>query len=835
MLSLPLILLTVAGLFVLVGSLQPLAMRLNLPPSVLLAVVGTLIGIGAGVLLRSDLTDALDQIAALLLDFPITSKGFLFIFLPILLFEAALAIDVRRMMDDAAPIFLLAVVAVLVTTAVIGFILQPVSGLPLAACLLVGAIVATTDPAAVIAIFRDLGAPPRLTRLVEGESLLNDAAAIALFSALLSLLLTGREEPIGTTLLIFLNAFAGGALFGMLLARLMMEVVPWLRDSRLAEATFTLALPYLAYILADRWLEVSGVVAVVAAGLVVSALGPSRFTPENRTFLHELWGQLSFWAGSLVFILASMLVPRLMLGATAWDALLIGIVALAALAARALVLFGLLPLLSIAGLAERVSHRFKLVLLWGGLRGAVTLALALAVTENRLLDEDLQRFVAILATGYVLFTLLFNGTTLRPLMHLLRLDRLSPVDQALRQQVLTLALDDVRRAVKQVAQGHRIGSGPLEAVLQPYEQRIREAAPDEHLEQRLSQRDRVGLGLASLAIRERELVLEHFRHRSVSRRILERLLLATDRLIDGTRSGGRLGYVRAARRRIAFSPGFKLAHALHRWVRIDRPLVMALADRFEALLVERMVLGELERFTRRRMSAVLGERVAELLNEVLSQRLAAVDRALDALKLQYPAYADALERRFLRQNALRVELLEYRTLFDEGLIGPELLNALTREVQARRAEVWRRPELDLRLDTAELVAQMPLFEGLDEQQRARISALLKPRVAVPGERLMSRGERGDHMVFISSGAVEVIRDRHRIRLGRGDFVGELALLGKRRRQAHVTTLGYCRLLVLAEEDLRALFETEPELEERIRAVADRRVAMNRGIDRPAAE
>ena len=834
MLSLPSILITVAGLLVLIGALQPLAVRLNLAPSVLLAVVGTLIGVGAGVLIRADLTPATDQIAELLLDFPITSQGFLFIFLPILLFEAALAIDVRRMLDDAAPIFLLAVVAVLITTAAVGFSLQPVSDLPLAACLLVGAIVATTDPAAVIAIFRDLGAPGRLTRLVEGESLLNDAAAIALFAALLSLLITGREETVGEGVLAFLSTFAGGAAFGALVARLVMGLVPWLGDSRLAEATFMLALPYIAYILGERLLGVSGVLAVVAAGLVVSAMAPSRFRPENRTFLHELFGQLSFWAGSLVFILASMLVPRLMLGATAYDALLIGVVIAAALAARALVLFGLLPLLSAGGLAERVSHRFKLVLLWGGLRGAVTLALALAVTENRLLIEDIQRPVAILATGFVLVTLLINGTTLRPLIHLLKLDRLSPLDRALRQQVLALALDDVRHAVREVAGAHRIGEGPLADVIGPYERQIADAAAEGEIDSRISQRDRVGLGLTALAVRERELVIEHFRHRSVSRRILERLLGAADRLIDRARAEGRLGYIRAARNSLRFTWTFRAAHAAHRWIRIDRPLVRVLADRFEFLLVERMVLTELDRFVQGRMSRILGRRVADLIHEILAQRSASIGQALDALRLQYPAYADALERRFLRQNALRLEMEEYRVLFDEGLIGPELLGDLIRDVQARRSTVWRRPPLDLGLDTEQLVRQVPLFDGLDEVQLARVSALLQTRFAVPRERLITRGERGDRMYFISSGAVEVTVGRQRIRLGRGDFFGELALLGRRRRQADVTALGYCRLLVLLEDDLRALLATDPGLAERLDEVAERRIAMNREVRRRAS-
>ena len=119
-----------------------------------------------------------------------------------------------------------------------------------------------------------------------------------------------------------------------------MMLVPWLRDSRLAETTLTLALPYLVYILSERYFEVSGVTAVVVAGLEVNAQGRRRLAPQNRAFLHDIWQQLAFWASSLVFILASMLVPRLMIGITLYDLLLIGVVALAALVARAAVLFG---------------------------------------------------------------------------------------------------------------------------------------------------------------------------------------------------------------------------------------------------------------------------------------------------------------------------------------------------------------------------------------------------------------------------------------------------------------------------------------------------------------
>ena len=159
--------------------------------------------------------DRFDNIAAMFANLPVSSETFVYVFLPLLVFEGAITIDVRRMLEDAAPILMLAVVATVVTTAVVGVALWPVSGLPLVVCLLLGSVVATTDPAAVIAVFRDVGAPARLTRLVEGESLLNDAAAIVMFVVLLGIIVSGRQPDIVGGAVQFVVAFLGGAMLGV--------------------------------------------------------------------------------------------------------------------------------------------------------------------------------------------------------------------------------------------------------------------------------------------------------------------------------------------------------------------------------------------------------------------------------------------------------------------------------------------------------------------------------------------------------------------------------------------------------------------------------------------
>ncbi|MFT8422762.1 MAG: cation:proton antiporter, partial [Gluconacetobacter sp.] len=393
------VLLAIAALLVVVSAVQPVARRLEISETVLLALAGIVLGGSADLVLRSSYTELFNGAAETLLDFPLNSEAFLLIFLPALVFQGALAIDVRRLAHETATVLLLAVVAVVVSTATIGLALFPFAGLPLSVCLLLGAIVATTDPSAVAGIFRDIGASSRLTRLVEGEALLNDAAAISIFSLLLAAVTSHHSIAPGSALLEFLVSFIGAIVMGVLFGRLTLLMITTIGAAPAAEITLTVALPYIVYILCDEFLGFSGVVAAASAGLTMSVYGPSTFRPQTWRFLNELWQQLVFWAGSLVFVLASMLVPRLLVGMTRWDCVLILLATGAGLLARGAVVFGLLPLLAATRLSPPVPTPFKITMVWGGLRGAITLALALAVTENQHVSTPVADLIGVRPPG----------------------------------------------------------------------------------------------------------------------------------------------------------------------------------------------------------------------------------------------------------------------------------------------------------------------------------------------------------------------------------------------------------------------------------------------------
>ena len=808
-----------AGLFVLIGLAEPLAARLSLPYSVILAVLGILIGGAALFFLRTDLTDALNPIAETILALPIRSNVFLYVFLPTLIFQATLGMNVRRMADDWVPILVLAVVAVFVATLTIGYTLAWISGLPLVVCLLIGSIVSTTDPSAVVGIFRSLSAPRRLARIIEGESLLNDAAAIALFGLFMGFVMLGLPDPSFTEAISgFPWLLAGGALGGWVVARLALMMMTWFARYELAQISVSVAVPYLAYVGAEHMFSASGVIGVVAAGLTLNLMGPARLSPFFWTNLREVWDLLAHWAGALIFILAALLIPRLMDDLRPGDFGLILVVIAAAIFARAVILFGLMPLLSLARVSPVVERPYRVAILWGGLRGAVTLALALAVTESLRVPVETKRLVGIVATGFTLFTLMVQGTTLRWVIGKLGLDRLSPLDKALSNQVIAVALQTVREQVATTTENYELTRETVRAEAKRFAARLDRAVEHAEAEDNteILDRDRITLGLIALAAHERETILERFRERAISARLSEKMLFDADRLIEAARAGGRHGYQQAARRGLRYGTAFRVAAFLRDRLHIAAPLGNMTADRFEALLAKRLILRDLHGFLDSRIRRIHGRRVAELLHELLSRRQEAVETALEGLRLQYPGYAEELERRFIRRTALRLEEREYAAMRGDGLIGIELYTALTRDIANRRQQAEGRPHLDLALRKDELARQFPLFADLSESELRRLARAMRSRYVNAGKIISRKDSPSRSVFFVASGAVEQVIAGQTTRLGRGEMFGQMGVLTRKPRRAEVRAITPSSLLVLDEEAFRRILKRSAALRQAVR-------------------
>jgi CPA1 family monovalent cation:H+ antiporter len=303
------------------------------------------------------------------------------------------------------------------------------------------------------------------------------------------------------------------------------------------------------------------------------------------------------------------------------------------------------------------------------------------------------------------------------------------------------------------------------------------------------------------------------------------MLTDSARLIEATRSGGRTAYRATARANAAHGRAFRLSERLHR-LGISGPLGNLVAARFEVILITRMILRDLHDFVDERILRIHGRRLTDILHEVLARREEELDREIEGLRLQYPGYADELERSFIRRTRVRLEEREIEASLDDGLIGVELYQSLMRGVNARRREAEMRPRLDLWLQKREIVAQFPLFADLEEGQRRRLARAFVTIYAEPGDVIIRRGEQVGSVYFIASGAVEREVAGMQQRLGRGELFGEIALLaGQRVRRGRVRAITHCTLLRLDEARFLRLLRRLPEL--RARAVA---AAAEQGAD-----
>ncbi|MEM9301963.1 MAG: cation:proton antiporter [Pseudomonadota bacterium] len=809
----------ITGLLALAVLMVPVANRLNFPFTVMLAAVGIVIGIVEHLLPEKGLGPISDLVESLH-TLEITSEAVFFVFLPALVFESALAIDVRRLMDDIAPILTLAVVGLLISTVVVGLSVYQVSGMALIACLLLGAIVSATDPVAVVAIFKDLGAPKRLAILVEGESLFNDATAIVVFTILSAMLLGQSDAGVLSGIGSFLKVFLGGVLVGYVLARLVCAILAVLGEATLPKITLTIALAYMSFIVAEHYLHMSGVMAVVTASLVVGSRGRSVITPTNWHGLEEVWEQIGFAANSIIFVLVGIAVPTLMAGMTGDQFLWLVVILVAGFIARFAIIFGIVPLLARLGWAADVAVGYRAVMFWGGLRGAVSLALALAVMENPAYDDETRAFIGVLVTGFVLFTLAINATTVQFVMKFFGLDKLSPADEAIRCRVLSTSLTDVGEKIREAAEERGFDEATSQTFSQPIADRAAEAAGESDVSA-ITDDDWMRIGLKTITLRENQIYHRLFDRGFIAEPELARLLFSrTADLLDAVRARGVDGYEDVSTSRLEFDWQIRFAARMQRQFGWSGPLTKRLALRFKTL---GLTINALDEILETEDENIVRPDQTAALRAIVQHRLERNQQALDALVAAYPEYAMQLRQLTLHQISGRLEMDEFKRLLSQATISKEVYSSLVGEVKSRE-KAFPRPVLDLGLDAKVLVGKVPFFADLSDAHKAEIAAMLKPSLALPGEAVVRKGDKGDSMYFISSGALRVALDAGSVTLGSGDCFGEMALVTDQPRNTDVYADGFCDLLKLYQKDFEVLMDKHPDLKATIERVAAERAA-----------
>lgn len=326
---------------------------------------------------------------------------FLSLLLPPLLFEAAFHLNFEELRSNIATILILAVPGVILNMLLVGVIVWWGAGLTFSIALVFGALIAASDPVAVVGIFRKLGAPKRLAVLLEGESLLNDGTAVVIFNLTLATI-AASSFSLMEGIIEFIRVAGGGVIIGLIIGWLISRVIARI-DDHLVETMLTTVVAFGSYWVAEE-IHVSGVLAVVAAGLVSGNIGPRGMSHTTRIVVFNFWEFAAFLANSVVFLLIGLQTNvRSLL--TNWQVIVWAVVGV--LASRAVVVYLL------SNLGKRIPRNWRHVLFWSGLRGAIALTLALSLPAA---FDQWRETVISMTFGVVLFSIVVQGFSMDRLL-----------------------------------------------------------------------------------------------------------------------------------------------------------------------------------------------------------------------------------------------------------------------------------------------------------------------------------------------------------------------------------------------------------------------------------
>ncbi|HTJ21965.1 MAG TPA: sodium:proton antiporter, partial [Gemmatimonadaceae bacterium] len=346
---------------------------------------------------------------------PLTKELLFAVFLPGLLFEASVQLEADEFWRNRVVIFSLALPAVVISTVIVAVglvLLLPLIGLSFGweSAFVFATLIAATDPIAVVALVRTLGAPTRLAVLIEGESLLNDGTAAVSFTTAVAVVLGGQPK-VATLAFGFAYAIVIAILLGGAIGMVTRKLLAWIDDAMVL-ITVTTAAAYGSFLIAET-MHASGVIAAVTAGLLSGTEAAKRaIAPESRTVLRAFWDYVAFALNSIVFLLIGFQagVSTLL---SAWPMIVIAfvVVTLTRIAVTYLVV-------GTVAKAETFPRRWTPVLAWGGLRGSLAMVLALSLPA-----EMVQRDAIVSMTiGVVVLSILIQGMTVRPLLRRLGLE-----------------------------------------------------------------------------------------------------------------------------------------------------------------------------------------------------------------------------------------------------------------------------------------------------------------------------------------------------------------------------------------------------------------------------
>lgn len=667
------------------------AKRVKLPHTVFLVVVGLILGV-------------LAQIPAFsfFAEFTLTPNLLFFLLLPTLIFESAYNINARRMVEDAPIILILAVIGLVVSTLVIAgalyFLLAFIGfTVPFIYTLLFGALISATDPVAVLALFKEYGAPRRLSLIFEGESLFNDATGVALFMVVLAVATEGFHgvDTVVEGILTFSSMMIGGVIFGIIIGGIFAKLVGLTKENEVASITLTVVLAHVTFILAEilsHHLSIGGfhfmlspIIATTVSALLMGNYGRSKIHPSAEEFVEKLWGQLAFFSNSLIFILIGVLfvnVPVL-------DGTLIMVVIATILIvafARAVSIYPVIGIFNgLSDKTKQIPMAWQHLLSWGSLRGALAVTMVLLVPDDLSfvgwnLTASPKDFLLAMTVGCIFATLFIKATTIQSFMKRLKLDELTDIEKVEAEEARALISHEVTEKISHYKDRNYIDTNVAEELCAIHEAKYNKACIN------LRSTDSNGLSLRVLRMYAIGIENRHlknlYHHEEVNevvyRRIQGKLQLQLEAIESGNLApnmsihtdGKDVFEVLAKKLRNLFKPDSEE-------VKIDNLYMYYRAQ----TIISRKVLKELQSVDKSNAEHIFNAEALTSVLELYTNFKTQSEKKLNDLALAYPERHRKMSFKLATCGVHKIEEHTLTELFERQLITPKLYISLKEELR----------------------------------------------------------------------------------------------------------------------------------------------------------
>ena len=774
--------------------------RVPVPFTALLVVLGILLG-------WLDRTwEPLEPLQA----FHLSPELVLFVFLPALIFESGFNLDDRQLLKDIVPIFTLAVPALLISTGLVGLGLWWLLDMSPVYALLFGALISATDPIAVIALFKELGAPLRLNVLVEGESLLNDATALVVFKVLLGIALVGtmQWQHVGTAIGEFGRVFFGGAAVGLVIGMLLSEAMRFMQ-SRSAVVTLTVVMAYAGFIISEHMLHMSGVMTVVVAAICLGVWGRSRMSQEVAETVRDIWEFIAYICNTLLFLLVGLSIEPGLLIQYGWA---ITIAILLVLLARAVTIHGMVPVVTRWFHLPAIGRAERHIMWWGGLKGGLAIAMVLSIPVG-VPGRDMLMAMTV---GVVVFTLLINASTIRPLMKMLGMDRLDLHEEAefnagtrRAEQGAVLVLEGFSKVgVLSKAAYHNI-TGDIHQLLKAGRVKVEKQASERNAYLSLLHTE-----LETLDMLYEAGVIPQYTRMDIRQQVQsERDQLCSGASLETISETGDQRSMFGRVEQYLLSRVRELDWLSHLLMRYQ---YMRLSQHFRRDVARLMMIES--SINSLQLDESMSGRVKEILLDHLQGRRQKLEASLNGFRRDMPEFYRRYSYRIASQAAWSGAMREADLLFHHGQMGGKPHAKLNKLLHKKFDSLPPISSNVPNVPAQEIICTVPLFADLSEEVVDELVARTVTVTFLPGDRVIGQGEKGDALYIVVHGLLRVHRtesDEDIALLEDGDFFGEMALLGESIRSVNVTAIHACELLRIRRGDVLDLAKHFPQISQQL--------------------